>query len=610
MHSTGDRDGEVRLRPAPAGYDLFRCLGRGGMGDVYLAHERAAERTVAMKFLQAARSSSSDRFETEIQALARFDHPNIIRVITVDLDRVDPFFTMEYAPGGTLTDHVKATGPMLPEDAARLIVTVARAVHLTHENEILHRDIKPSNVLIGVDGTPKLSDFGLAKRLDFDTDNYTITNGAIGTPQFMPPEQISRVHGEFCPATDVYGLGATLFYMLIGNPPFDGPSPDEVYKKVRHDPPPRLRSIRSDIPMALEAIVLKCLEKKAADRYASAEELALDLENYLTPGGRTQAPRMTHLRRLKLWVRWNRARIGVGICSSLVLLVLGWLALRPPPASSQSANQSEPTPDPLRLIQSELGADKQATLVGETGLPRTYDPAHSWNLLPSTLAVSPATEECPAFDAPQYTFLELLADPFVDRYRVTAEIRQLSGRPHDFEGRSTMSFVGLYFGHVGQPLLRGARADSALSIQFTDLQQSFPNGQLVNANTELSSWVFTQSQGGLPRGGGGWKKGIPFQPAERWPGPWRRVILEITPESIVAKWWDEAKSREVLIYKLSADEIHKLYADMTTQIQRMEPGANPGDQEWKPRLPLGIVAYKATVAFRKVSIRKLPEPRK
>ena len=229
---TGTWDGEIRLRPAPIGYDLFRHLGGGGMGDVYLAREHTSERMVAIKFLRSTHNAVAiDRFLTEVRALGRIEHPHIVRALATDFNRSDPFFTMEFVAGGTLTDRVKANGPLASIEAARVIASAARAVHAGHAANVLHRDIKPSNILIAADGTPRVSDFGLAKRTDRDDEN-TQGSGPLGTPSFMPPEQVSRKHGEIGPHSDVYGLGATLYYLVTGQAPFSGDSASTIISHV------------------------------------------------------------------------------------------------------------------------------------------------------------------------------------------------------------------------------------------------------------------------------------------------------------------------------------------------------------------------------------------
>src|SRR5262249_8006869 len=279
----GFADDQSTLSPvAPPGYNIIERVGGGGMGDVCLARELAADRLVAMKFLRAGSGSAATaRFLVEVRALAGLDHPHIVRVLATDFTRPDPFFTMEYVPGGTLRDRIDRTGSADPAARAGLVEIVARAVQAAHTAEVLHRDLKPSNILLSVGDTPKVSDFGLAKRLDRD-DGLTVGPGEMGTPAYMPPEQVSRRNGSVGPPSDVYGLGATLYHLLAGRAPFEGESRDEILARVLADPPPRLRAIRPDVPAGLEGIVVKALEKDPQDRYPTAAALADDLDRFLS----------------------------------------------------------------------------------------------------------------------------------------------------------------------------------------------------------------------------------------------------------------------------------------------------------------------------------------
>jgi len=441
------------MRPAPAGYDLIHHLGAGGMGNVWVAKEHAAQRVVAIKFLRpTGNAATGDRFLTEVRALGRLEHPSIVRIISVDLDRCDPFYSMEYAAGGTLADRIKAEGPFDPAEAVRLCLQLADALAAVHEAEIFHRDIKPSNVIVMADGTPKLSDFGLAKLMD-EHDELTRTTQAIGTPAFMPPEQITRKLGDISPATDVYGLGATLYAMLTGKAPFEGDSNEDIISKVKSETPPRPRALRPDLPMGLEAVVLKCLEKRPADRYACSDELAKDLERCLE-GKQQSAPAMTRWRRTRKWV----GRHAVSLRAMLTVLVIAGMVAgfavakffrSPAPASSPPdlAGSVRPVADSHEAIQSELQAGRKLTLVDVKGPPRWHD----WGLTPSSLGESPANDGTATFQTNATTLLELVRSPGVERYRITADLRHMSGDPPPPNGLRSMSYIGLYCGHLSQP---------------------------------------------------------------------------------------------------------------------------------------------------------------
>ena len=225
-------------------YQLFEELGQGGMGVVFRARELGRGRIVALKRLlrgAASRAQDVERFRVEAMAAAHLAHPHIVPVIQVGEYEGQPFFTMQYIEGTTLARRL-ADGPMPGLDAARLLVPVCRAIHSAHDRGILHRDLKPSNILIDAEGHSYVSDFGLAKRLDLPADASLTPSGAIvGTPGYMPPEQAraSRRRGPLGPACDVYSLGAILYHMLTGRPPFQAASPVETLMLVLEQIPYR-----------------------------------------------------------------------------------------------------------------------------------------------------------------------------------------------------------------------------------------------------------------------------------------------------------------------------------------------------------------------------------
>jgi len=296
-------------RPGPAGsfrgrfgdYELFEELGRGGMGVVWRAREMARDRIVALKQLVRGLASTPqdiERFRVESQAAAGLAHPHIVPVFQVGECDGQPYFTMQYIEGTTLARKL-ADGPLPAQNAARLLIPVCRAVHYAHDRGVLHRDLKPSNILIDRQGNPYVSDFGLAKRIDVDP-TLTPSGAFLGTPSYMPPEQAgnssSGRRAPLGPAADVYSLGAILYHMLTGRPPFQAATAIEtMLLALEHDPmPPRALNPRVDSD--LEMIALKCLQKSPALRYPSAAALAEDLESFLR--GDPVSARSTSLRAL------------------------------------------------------------------------------------------------------------------------------------------------------------------------------------------------------------------------------------------------------------------------------------------------------------------------
>ncbi len=261
------------------GYEILGELGRGTMGVVYSARHLRLNRPVALKVvLDGAHASHVDRvrFLDEAEMLARLDHPGVVRVYEVGWHDGRPHLAMEFVGGGTLAQRCGGI-PQPPREAARLVAALARAVHHAHERGVVHRDLKPANVMLAGDGAPKITDFGLAKRLDGGA-GLTETGAMVGTPGYMAPEQ--ALCREVGPAADVYALGTILYELLTGATPFRADSLLETLTLVVSEPPRPPRQLRPDVPLELEAVCLKCLRKEPADRYASAQALADDLDRF------------------------------------------------------------------------------------------------------------------------------------------------------------------------------------------------------------------------------------------------------------------------------------------------------------------------------------------
>ena len=267
---------------APFGeFELLGELGRGGMGVVFKARDRSLNRVVAIKMILPGAlpgPSELQRFHSEAEAAAKLHHSNIVSVHRVGVIDGRPFYSMDYIEGPSLAQRL-AQGPLPGRLAARYLASVARAIHYAHLQGILHRDLKPGNILLDAADQPHVADFGLAKQLHTDT-GQTRTGAVLGTPSYMAPEQAAG-RKDIGPACDVYGLGAMLYELLTGRPPFKAETPLETLMQVieREAAPPRL--LNPSIDRDLETICLKCLAKNTKDRYATAEELAEDLERYL-----------------------------------------------------------------------------------------------------------------------------------------------------------------------------------------------------------------------------------------------------------------------------------------------------------------------------------------
>jgi WD40 repeat protein len=271
--------------PAVPGYDILGELGRGGMGIVYKARQKGLGRLVALKMVLLGEHASAEqlaRFRSEARAAARLQHPNIVQVHEVGEHAGRPYFSLELVDGGSLAQRLGGV-PQSPRPAAELLVVLARAMHAAHQAGILHRDLKPANVLLTGDGTPKITDFGLAKQLPGPGESAaggTASGAIVGTPSYMAPEQ-ATARKEIGPAVDTYALGAILYELLTGRPPFRGETPLDTLQQVVSEEPVPPRRLQPKVPRDLETVCLKCLAKEPARRYAGAADLADDLRRFL-----------------------------------------------------------------------------------------------------------------------------------------------------------------------------------------------------------------------------------------------------------------------------------------------------------------------------------------
>jgi len=303
-------------------YDLCEEIARGGMGVIYRAHHRKLKRTVALKMIRPERlmrAADVRRFKNETRIIARLEHPNIIPILNVgQVDGVH-FFTMRMVRGRDLesrrTEYLDDV-----RRAARLVWEVAAAIHHAHQHGVLHRDLKPSNVLVDDSGVPYVVDFGLARHVSESSD-LTASDEFLGTPAYAAPEQLREDSEPLTVAADVYGLGAILYVLITGQPPFTGRNSFEIWNKVRESEPPRPRTLNVGVDPDLEAICLKTLEKNPAARYPSAAAFADDLERYLAREPVAARPVGWWQRRWR-WLRKHPARAAIGLAGSAVALCL------------------------------------------------------------------------------------------------------------------------------------------------------------------------------------------------------------------------------------------------------------------------------------------------
>lgn len=406
--TAADKDSRVNAErkaqatpPSIPGYEILYELGRGGMGVVYKARDIKLQRLVAIKMIVSGAYSSPDqiaRFETEAQAVAQLQHPNIVQIFEVGEVDGRPYCAFEFVDGGNL-DCKRYREPERTRAAAELIAALARAMDLAHRRGIVHRDLKPDNVLLTSDGIPKITDFGLAKRMEAQT-GQTQTGWILGTPGYMAPEQAEGKSKVVGPPADIWALGGLLYYLLTEQTPFQGTTVLETLEHIRtRDPIPPSR-FRPSMSRQLETICLKCLEKEPGKRYASAGDLAEDLRRFL--GDEPILGRSTS--RLSRTLRNLKQRPATVALVGLLLGVVGLLAASLVWLSrSESARQvssdsnrpyeiespkgfptlSIPPDNPLTAAKVELGKelffDKRLSIDNTVSCATCHEPSKGWS---------------------------------------------------------------------------------------------------------------------------------------------------------------------------------------------------------------------------------------
>jgi len=340
------------LAGAMPNYEILEQIGRGGMGVVYKARQIKLNRLVALKMILGGANAGADelqRFRTEAEVVAQIQHPNIVQIYEVGEQDGRPYFSLEYVAGGTLASLMQGK-PLEPAAAAQLIRQLARAIQAAHQRGIIHRDLKPANVLMTPEGTPKITDFGLAK--DLSDIGQTRTGAILGTPSYMAPEQALGKTKDLGPATDVYALGAILYQLLTGLAPFRAESALRVLRLVEKEEPVPPRRLEAQVPRDLETICLKCLEKNPKRRYPSGEALAQELDRFLA-GEPILARPTGPLERLAKWARRRPERAAlllVSIVATITIASLARLDWREKALISSLRDSSQATP-PVAVLQ-------------------------------------------------------------------------------------------------------------------------------------------------------------------------------------------------------------------------------------------------------------------
>jgi serine/threonine protein kinase len=348
-------------------YELLEEIARGGMGVVYKARQKGLNRIVAVKLILSGELASSDavqRFHTEAQAAANLRHPNLISIHEIGQYAGQHFYSMDYIEGKSLASLVKDR-PLPARQAARYVQVIAEAVHYAHERGVVHRDLKPSNVLLDAADQPFVTDFGLAKRVRGEP-GLTQTGQILGTPSYMPPEQASGKRGT-SPAADVYSLGAILYELLTGRPPYRGETAFDTLQMVLEMDPVAPSLLNPKVPRDLETVCLKCLEKQPGRRYPSARELADDLGRVLK-GEPIKGRRPSPLSQIQKWSNRHPA-LTLLIAFVLCIPLIVWLSLFAAQQEAISLKVVESSLPYVLLFLALATATLSATLTGVIGAP-------------------------------------------------------------------------------------------------------------------------------------------------------------------------------------------------------------------------------------------------
>jgi serine/threonine-protein kinase len=556
-------------------YHFLREISRSPNGNIVKARHLRLNRLVAVKKFAGGDQADIERFQIGAREQKRLQHPNILPVYDVgESEDGSPCFAMEFAEGGSLDQRI-AGKPQPPDAAARLVRTLAEAMHYAHREGIVHRDLKPANILLTADDTLQITDLGLARRQDA-ADGPSKTGEIMGTPPYMAPEQAAGRTNEVGPHSDIYALGAILYELLTGRPPFLAKTALESLRQVLTCRPKRPRRLVRGVPRALESICLKCLEKNPRRRYRSAQALADDLGRWLDHE-RPQADRS--LARSGRFLRGHPV-----LDATAVLLVLAAVS------TPLSFYLADPERERQR-IERELKEGKEVILIGENGPPRW----HEWATKdPSQKAFLKSGFFC--VDSWELALLELVRDPQAPcNYSFSTWVR------HDTTV-GEYGTVGIYFAHSRHTPRRGVEHIlCTVKINgLVDERLSNPNmeGNTVSLRVERYpelTWAGNRATVGLP-------VYFPVSRTER--GVWRKIAMEVWPEKIrVTIWRDtqlgmESKSREVSLREV--EQVKDRVCRRLGQAENDPPEVVPA---LALRGSLGLYVYKGSASYCNTAIR-------
>jgi serine/threonine-protein kinase len=577
------RDTKPKKTPAPledgtprllAGHEILGILGRGGMGIVYKARHATLDIEVALKTMriEAADAGLADRFLREAQTVVRLNHQHIVRLYEVGQDQGTHYFTMAYVAGGSL--HRRRAE--LAGDERRIVTLmekVARGVQHAHEHGIIHRDLKPGNILLDEHGEPLVSDFGLAKFVQ-DVSEQTASGVVLGTAAYMPPEQAAGHNSLVGTHSDVWALGVILYELLTGKKPFEGQDLVSMTHLLTKTEPRRPSSLNHRLDRALETIVLKCLEKNPARRYASAGPLADDLARWLRSEPILARPQPWPIRLGRKLKQRPIPQVLVMACAVAVAAAVTFYLTAPAPVVEDKEAV-------LRHLQAALARGEKVALIGQRGQPRWS----AWRVGQDEGNLADAPDGAFVVGNQNCALLELLPDPGIDRFVLEAEVRQDRGE--------TNGQVGLYFGHSAQEenqgtthYFCGASFGEIAKLQGVFMGQLYrywhPGKQFKNPAPSA-----VQLPGGTRS----------FDPQPNPPRVFRKLRVTVTPDWIQLGWFDDTLRR------WSRKDV-----DGFKQMQFMGKGGWPRPAQmpqFAPREGLGLYVFRAAASFKNVTIGPL-----
>jgi serine/threonine protein kinase len=568
------------------GYELVQRIGRGGLGDVYRARHEAGGAEVALKLLRGGEESTPAElrsFERECEVARRLSHPFILPILDAGVHDDCPFYTMPLITGGSLEKRLRR-GPVDPEWGAVLLAKVARAVHSAHRRGVLHRDLKPANILLDGD-EPLIADFGLAKLLDH-ASCFTVTGQVMGSVPYMAPEQAAGQSHRATPATDVWSLGVVLYEILAGQRPFRGSTHTDVLHHIQHSEPPRPNQLRPGVPAELERICRKCLDKDPQWRYASAGELAGDLEAWLANKeiGTTLSltERLPALRGVKVRPRPALALSCLGLLAVAALLLL-----------SQSKPAASPEPGGSDAASSFAAVIGRAQ-PGETVPLVVPGKRLRWSgfVLGSDEAKLTIRKAEPAWlNTPSICMLELLPpDPARGDYRLSVTLAHTDGE--------AVSQVGVYAGRKDLPHNAGIGQSLVQATFCEPLVERLDVKPPADPRLTLATVYLSEDRGSIPNHRVQTRRQItlPAEQAHLGAVPFRTLILEV-------------RSGETSIGRANGPVATSPRKELLWHFQflrRNRPELKLHQPDFSPAGGAGLIIYRGTIVVQRVLFEPLP----